>query len=112
MAHAVGAPTNLGRKAGGGSLAPRANRLDTRFRPAMRILVLAGYYFPEQVGSGVWVHQLALDLKAKGHDVSVLTSFPSYPEGRVFPAYRGRWFQKESIDGITVMRTFTFATPS
>jgi colanic acid biosynthesis glycosyl transferase WcaI len=78
----------------------------------MQILLIAGYYYPEQVGAGIWVRQLALDLKAMGHEVSVLTAFPSYPQGRIFDEYRGRWFQTERIDGIEVTRTFTFATSS
>src|SRR5262245_38355921 len=78
----------------------------------MRILLLSNYYYPEEVGAGIWVSQLACDLKAMGHQVSVLTSFPSYPHGRIFPKYRGRWFQRETVEGIPVFRTFTYATPS
>lgn len=78
----------------------------------MRVLLLSSYFHPETVGAGIWVHQLALDLKSLGHDVSVLTAFPSYPHGRIFPEYRGRIFQRETIDGIRVTRTFTFATRS
>jgi len=78
----------------------------------MKILLVSGYYHPETVGSGIWVRQLALDLKAMNHDVSVLTAFPSYPHGRIFPEYRGRWFLKETMDGIPVTRTFTYATTS
>src|SRR5438128_714719 len=77
-----------------------------------RVLLIAGYYFPETVGSGIWIRQLALDLKALGYSVTVLTTFPSYPEGRVFPGYRNRLFQREHLDGIEVIRTFTYATPS
>jgi colanic acid biosynthesis glycosyl transferase WcaI len=78
----------------------------------MKILVVSGYYYPEQIGAGVWVRQLVTDLKRLGHDVSVLTSFPSYPHGRVFDGYRGRFFLRETIDGISVVRTWTYATPS
>lgn len=78
----------------------------------MKILLLSGYYYPENVGAGLWVRQLANDLKALGHDVSVLTSFPSYPHGRIFDAYRHRFFQRETVDGIPVVRTWTYATPS
>jgi colanic acid biosynthesis glycosyl transferase WcaI len=78
----------------------------------MKILLVSGYYHPETVGAGIWVRQLALDLKAMGHDVSVLTGFPSYPFGQIFPAYRRRWFLKETVDGIPVTRTFTYATRS
>lgn len=78
----------------------------------MKILLLSGYYYPEQIGAGVWVRQLASDLKALGHDVSVLTSFPNYPQGRIFEGYRGRFFQRETVDEISVIRTWTYATRS
>jgi colanic acid biosynthesis glycosyl transferase WcaI len=78
----------------------------------MRILLVSGYYYPEQVGAGLWVRQLASDLKTLGHDVCVLTSFPSYPHGRVFEGYRGRFFQRETVEGIPVIRTWVYATPS
>lgn len=78
----------------------------------MKILLIANYYYPETVGAGLWVRQLAMDLKTLGHEVSVLTSFPNYPHGRIFPGYRNRLFHRESIDGISVIRTWTYATPS
>jgi len=78
----------------------------------MTILLIASYYYPETIGSGVWIRQLALDLKALGHHVTVLTTFPSYPHGRIFPDYRNRIYQRENIDGMDVLRAFTYATPS
>ncbi len=78
----------------------------------MKVLLISNYYYPETVGAGIWVRQLALDLAERGHRVTVLTSFPSYPEGRIFPAYRGRRHLRETIEGIDVIRTFTLATPS
>jgi colanic acid biosynthesis glycosyl transferase WcaI len=78
----------------------------------LRIVILANYYYPEEVGAGIWVRQLAIDLKQAGHDVLVLTSFPSYPAGVVFPSYKNRLFGREQIDGIPVVRTYTFATTS
>ena len=47
-----------------------------------------------------------------GHSVSVLTAMPNYPTGSIFPDYRGRLFCCERIDGITVYRTWLYATPS
>jgi len=78
----------------------------------MRVLLLSNYYHPETVGAGIWVTQLAQDLKGRGHEVAVVTSFPSYPQCRVFDGYRNRFVQREAVDGIDVIRTFTYATPS
>ncbi len=78
----------------------------------MTILLIAGYYYPETIGAGIWIRQLAIDLKAQGHEVSVLTSFPNYPHGSIFSGYRNRLVHRETIDGISVIRTWTYATPS
>jgi colanic acid biosynthesis glycosyl transferase WcaI len=78
----------------------------------VRIVILANYYYPEEVGAGVYIRQLAVNLKQSGHDVLVVTSFPSYPAGVVFPSYQNRLFGREQIDGIPVVRTYTYATTS
>lgn len=75
----------------------------------MRVLLMAQYFWPESVGAGVWIHQLAADLDKKGHQVTVLTAFPNYPEGRVFPDYRGRILAREDVDGVRVIRTWIYA---
>jgi glycosyltransferase involved in cell wall biosynthesis len=47
---------------------------------------------------------LARWLTAHGHSVEVLTGFPNYPGGRVYPGYRMRLRQRETIEGISVLR--------
>jgi colanic acid biosynthesis glycosyl transferase WcaI len=76
--------------------------------PPVRILLVAQYYWPETIGAGTWIRELAVDLRNKGHDVTVLTAFPNYPHGRVFPGYRNSLFFREEVDGIAVIRTYTF----
>jgi hypothetical protein len=78
----------------------------------VKVLLLSNYYCPEEVGAAIWVTQLARDLKTCGHEVTVVTSFPSYPSGLPLAGYRHRFAARESLDGIDVIRTFTYATPS
>ena len=78
----------------------------------MNLLITTNYYDPEQIGAGIWVTQLAHDLKAHGHEVTVVASFPSYPLGRIFDGYRNRFADRKCVDGIDVIRTFTYATPN
>jgi glycosyltransferase involved in cell wall biosynthesis len=47
---------------------------------------------------------LAADLAARGHDVRVLTGFPNYPEGRLYPGFRQRWNEWSTVDGVTTRR--------
>ena len=45
----------------------------------MRLLVLGHNYAPEELGIGPYTTGLAEHFKTRGHDVTVLTSFPHYP---------------------------------
>ena len=78
----------------------------------MHIQLIAQYFKPETVGSGIWIHQLATDLVDLGHQVSVVTSFPNYPRRVVFDDYRGKLFMRERMDGVDVVRTYIYASPN
>ena len=71
----------------------------------MRILVLSQYYDPEPLPKP---SDLAQALAHRGHTVSVITGFPNYPGGRVYPEYRLRLVQKEEIADIPVVRTLIY----
>ena len=43
-------------------------------------------------------------LLAKGHVVTVLTGFPNWPEGKVYPGYKIKLWQKETIGGVPIVR--------
>ncbi len=79
----------------------------------MHILILTQYYYPETAGAApVFLRELAIDIKAMGHKVTVLTAFPNYPDRIVFQGYQRRLFQREIIDGIEVVRTWIYANPA
>jgi colanic acid biosynthesis glycosyl transferase WcaI len=78
----------------------------------VRVAIAAQYYWPESVGAAIWLKELATYLADQGHDVTMLTGFPNYPEGRIFPEYRGRWFQSESRDGVRIRRSFLYPSAS
>ncbi len=66
----------------------------------MRILIVSQYFPPEPMRVG----DLAGGLSDLGNDVTVLTAFPSYPYGRLYPGYRLRLYQREEYEGIPVVR--------
>jgi glycosyltransferase involved in cell wall biosynthesis len=45
-------------------------------------------------------------------DVTVLTNFPNHPDGQIFDGYKNKLVQKENINGINVVRIWTFITPN
>jgi glycosyltransferase involved in cell wall biosynthesis len=67
----------------------------------MRILLLTQWFEPEPTFKGLL---FARELAARGHDVEVLTGFPNYPGGDVYPGYRIRPWVREQIDGISILR--------
>lgn len=67
----------------------------------MNVLILSQLFDPETTIKGV---SFARALEARGHHVEVLTGFPNYPNGIVFPGYRIRAVQRETIEGIRVNR--------
>ena len=67
----------------------------------MKILLLTQWYPPEP---GVLLQELAQTLQAKSHDVTVLTGFPNYPSGHLYPGYQLRLRQHELLAGVRVVR--------
>lgn len=67
----------------------------------MHILIVSQWFDPEPTFKGML---FAKELQRQGHRVSVLTGFPNYPGGKVYPGYRVRAFQRETMDGISILR--------
>jgi len=67
----------------------------------MRILLLTQTYPPEPEKI---LSDLAEGLQDLGHDVTVLTGFPNWPSGKLYPGYRIRLWQRETIHGVPVIR--------
>ncbi len=66
----------------------------------MRILVVSQYFYPE----GFRINDLCFELAARGHAVTVLTGYPNYPGGYFYPEYKGRRVDRETIQGVEVLR--------
>ena len=65
--------------------------------------MISQWYDPEQ-GSAIMPGTIARALQERGNEVQVVTGFPNYPGGRVYPGYRIRPWQREVIDGVSVTR--------
>ena len=78
----------------------------------MRILLMAQCYAPENVSAAILITELATDLACHGHQVSVITGAPNYPHGHVFKGYRNLLYQVETLDGVRVIRTWSYISPS
>jgi colanic acid biosynthesis glycosyl transferase WcaI len=67
----------------------------------MHILIISQNYYPEPVN--LW-SELSESLQDIGHNVTVLTGFPNFPSGKLYPGYRIKLWQKEIINGVSVVR--------
>lgn len=68
----------------------------------VRITFITQWFDPEP--GAVRGLPLASWLVARGHCVEVVTGFPNYPHGRLYPGYTMRIRQRENIDGVAVTR--------
>ena len=78
----------------------------------MRILILTQYYPPEIGAPQNRLHELAIRLKNKGVQIEVLTALPNYPKMEVFKEYRDKQRREETIEGITVHRSWIYVSAS
>jgi glycosyltransferase involved in cell wall biosynthesis len=78
----------------------------------MRILFLTQYFPPETGAAQNRISYFAKHFAAVGHAVTVLTALPSYPEGKIFAAYRKHWVLEERSEGVRVLRVWIYATKS
>lgn len=78
----------------------------------MKILFISDNFPPERNAAASRVYERAAFWVRWGHDVTVLTSAPNFPEGKVYSGYRNHWYKIEYIDGIRVVRLKTFISPN
>jgi len=74
----------------------------------MRVLFLTENFPPETNAAATRVYERARYWVAWGHEVTVITSQPNFPQGRLFSGYQNRWYQITQMDGIRVVRVKTF----
>ncbi|MEP7343729.1 MAG: glycosyltransferase family 4 protein [Gemmatimonadaceae bacterium] len=71
----------------------------------MRVLLLSQFFNPEPTLKGL---AFARALQRQGLDVEVLTGYPNYPGGRLYPGYRRRLWSREVIEGVVVNRVWLY----
>lgn len=76
----------------------------------MHILFLSDNFPPEGNAPATRLHEHASRWVRAGHEITVITCAPNFPEGKLFPGYRNAWRQVEFLDGIRVVRVKTFIT--
>jgi glycosyltransferase involved in cell wall biosynthesis len=79
----------------------------------MKILFFSHYYPPEVNAPASRTFEHCVRWARAGHEVTVVTCVPNCPDGVVFDGYRNRWRrQSEMIDGVRVVRIWTYLAPN
>lgn len=74
----------------------------------MHILFLTDNFPPEVNAPASRTHEHCREWVRRGHRVTVITCAPNFPKGKVFPGYRNRLWQRETIDSIEVVRVWSY----
>tara|TARA_Y100000022_G_scaffold200756_1_gene218682 strand:+ start:17530 stop:18756 length:1227 start_codon:yes stop_codon:yes gene_type:complete len=73
-----------------------------------KILFISDNFFPENNAPANRTYEHAKQWVKDGHNVSVITSVPNFPLGKIHEGYKNKWYQKEVIEGISIYRVKTF----
>ena len=77
--------------------------------PPIRILLVTQLFDPEPTFKGL---VFARELVRQGFDVEVVTGYPNYPGGKIYPGYRQQLLRWEIIDGVRIARVPLFPSHS
>ena len=66
----------------------------------MKILIVTQYFYPETFR----VNALSTELVNRGHDVTVLTGYPQYPQGKIYDGYGFNKPYEKEWNGVKIER--------
>ncbi len=76
----------------------------------MKILFITDNFPPETNAPATRTYEHCKEWVKEGADVTVITCAPNFPQGKVYEGYKNRLYQKEHIDGIEVIRVWSYIT--
>ena len=76
----------------------------------MHILFLTDNFPPETNAPASRTYEHAKRWVASGHRVTVITCAPNFPSGKLHAGYRNQLWRREVMDGVNVIRVWTYIT--
>lgn len=78
----------------------------------MRILFLTDNFPPEVNAPASRTFDHCREWVQAGEDVTVITCEPNFPQGKCYPGYKNRLYKREVMDGIKVIRVWSYMVPN
>jgi len=76
----------------------------------VHILFLTDNFPPEVNAPATRTFEHCQEWIKKGHQITVITCVPNFPHGKVYDGYKNKFYQKENLDGIEVIRVWSYIT--
>ena len=77
----------------------------------MKILFITDNFTPEVNAPATRTYEHVKEwIKDKDVEVTIITCAPNFPHGKVYDGYKNKLYQKEYIDGIEVIRVWSYIT--
>ena len=76
----------------------------------LRILFICDNFPPEVNAPATRTYEHAKRWVQQGSKVKVITCAPNFPQGKLYPGYKNKFYQTENMDGITVIRVWSYMT--
>jgi glycosyltransferase involved in cell wall biosynthesis len=76
----------------------------------MKILFLTDNFPPEVNAPATRTYEHCREWIKQGAEVTVITCFPNFPQGKIYKGYKNRWKKTEWMDGIKVIRVWSYIT--
>lgn len=74
----------------------------------MKILFLTDNFPPEVNAPASRTFEHVKEWHKAGHDITVITCAPNFPKGEVYAGYKNKLYQTEMMDGIKVVRVWSY----
>lgn len=78
----------------------------------MHILFLSDNFPPEVNAPATRTYEHCREWVKAGAEVTVITCAPNFPQGKLYDGYRNRLYRREVVDGIRVVRVWSYITPN
>lgn len=76
----------------------------------MKILFITDNFPPEVNAPATRTYEHVKEWQKQGLEVTIITCAPNFPHGKVYDGYENKLYQKEMVDGIEVIRVWSYIT--